>query len=94
MRDLQRLVCSAGRRDRFKNPQVGLGKLQRRLFTVVYGGKMKVNLKLERFRLNLKRNFFCMRRVRYRNRLSKEGVLSLSLGDFKTQLDQSLSNLF
>jgi len=50
-------------------------------------------LKQERFRLDLRRNFFSKRTAQLQSRLPREAVPSISLGVLKAQLDKALSNL-
>ncbi|KFQ05005.1 hypothetical protein N330_13926, partial [Leptosomus discolor] len=50
-------------------------------------------LKEGRFKLDIRKNVFTMRVVRYCNRLSKEVVDVPSLSMFKAILDEALSNL-
>lgn len=58
-----------------------------RLFRVVHGGEEHKNgykLKLERFNLHTRKNFFTMRTVRQRNRLPRDVVQAPSMEIFKT----------
>jgi len=50
-------------------------------------------LKVGRFRLGTRKNFFRMRVVRHGNTLSREVVDAPSLELFKVRLDRALSNL-
>jgi len=50
-------------------------------------------LKLRKFRLNMRRNFFPLRVTEHWNRLPREVVESLSLETFKTRLDKVLCSL-
>ncbi|KFR11878.1 hypothetical protein N306_12147, partial [Opisthocomus hoazin] len=50
-------------------------------------------LKEGRFRLDIRKKFFIMRKVKHWNRLPREVVDAPSLAVFKARLDGALSNL-
>ncbi|KFW11828.1 hypothetical protein N326_05236, partial [Eurypyga helias] len=50
-------------------------------------------LKMGRFRLDIRKQFFTEKVMKYWNRLPKEAVDAPSLAIFKARLDESLSNL-
>ena len=50
-------------------------------------------MKQERFRLDVKRNFFTTKTVKQYSRLHEVIVLSLALKIFQTYLDKALSNV-
>ncbi|KFV07801.1 hypothetical protein N340_13313, partial [Tauraco erythrolophus] len=50
-------------------------------------------LKERRFRLDIRKNFFTMRAVKYWNRLPRGVVDAPSLEVFKARLDEALSSL-
>ncbi|KFO71912.1 hypothetical protein N303_00206, partial [Cuculus canorus] len=50
-------------------------------------------LERDRFRLDIRRNFFTMRVVRHWNRLPREAVDAPSLEVFKARLDGALGSL-
>lgn len=63
---------------------------------MAHDGRMKDNrheLKQERFRQDIRRNFFSLSTSRQGHRLPRDAVQSPSLDVFKTQLGKVLSNL-
>jgi len=80
-------------RNAYKYLQGGCQEDGSRLFSVVPSDKTKGNGHKLKHRKNLRKNFFTLRVMEHRNRLSWEVVESPSLEIFKTCLEVVLCNL-
>jgi len=69
-----------------------MGPIGKRL-VAIRQGVMVLNLKENRFRLDIRRTFFTTRVVKHWNKVPREVVDVTSPETFKVRLDRSLSNL-
>ena len=69
-----------------------MGPIGKRL-VAIRQGVMVLNLKENRFRLDIRRTFFTTRVVKHWNKLPREAVEAPCLVTFKARLDGVLSNL-